>query len=435
MQGRSLLPMRRARRALTRSRVLGSALLLGSTLGLVIVGASPASAGNGGPFPQAFHPETAPGFTNTFTPPTASLQPMCPNGIAGTPGSDPATKILNGGPANLGAPGTLNTAASFTPGGTVHYVYTDDAHGAAANFTIQDCEVVYPAGFFQASDFDPTTGVLINPAFSKHVLDANGTMIDGASLSGISAPQNDNNIYYSWTSPTTIASGSWVCNFARDIRSNHGGGGNRKVAPTCYQVNQQVSPASLSLGYADSFRSTPGAITPTPWNGGTNPMGGTITEVGCIDPTNITACNGDQGFDAGAIRIDNPNTVSMTIDLTDSSVDIGPCAYAPWAGSITVGGHDSVILTETGGTPVAGCGNVSATPHDNFDTSEANEATQGSSCQQSGLIPQIHISIGFGGATPTTMNYTDSSQVLDTGGIDKGSCGLGNETTGWTPLV
>lgn len=210
---------RRQQFGILRLTVLGSLACLVGTL-LSVGTAAAEQAG----FPQAYNPETAPGYTNTFTPPTASLNPRCANAIAATPGSDPASIALN--PA-------LNNAASRTVGGRIHYVYDDNPHGAAFNFTIQTCQVVYRANFFAASDFDPVTGILTSSRFSKQDLVKNGTPIDGASLDGISDPGG--NIYFSWT-VQSVANGSWVCNFARDIRANHGGGGNRKAVPSCLQI-------------------------------------------------------------------------------------------------------------------------------------------------------------------------------------------------------
>jgi hypothetical protein len=212
--------------AVRTGRVGALAILTGMLVGLS-GGIGAASAGTSG-FPRAYSPETAAGFTNTFTPPTNGLNPDCPNGIAGTPGSDPASLSLNS---------VLDTSASSLVGGTVHFVYADNPHGSAFGFTIQVCAVVYPPSFFNSSDFNPTTGVLVSGGFSKHALDANGTAIDGASLSGISNAQGD--IYFTWTIPT-VAPGSWVCSFARDIDSNHGGGGNRKVTPACLEVSSPV---------------------------------------------------------------------------------------------------------------------------------------------------------------------------------------------------
>jgi hypothetical protein len=203
-----------------------ASVLTATVLGLS-VGAGAAAAAKGS-LPMAYSPETASGFTNTFTPPTNTLNPNCPNGIAGTPGSDPASLALNA---------ALETSASASVGGTVHYVYADDAHGSAFGFTIQVCQVVYPHSFFTSSDFDPTTGVLVNGSFSKQDLSSNGTEIDGASLSGISNPTGD--IYFTWT-VQQVAPGSWVCSFARDVDSNHGGGGNRKVTPVCIEVSPPV---------------------------------------------------------------------------------------------------------------------------------------------------------------------------------------------------
>lgn len=215
--------------SLTRRAVrAGGVAALTAVGGLVfsVVVGSQAAFGGDNAFPQAYNPETAVGFTNTFTPPTETLNPDCPNGIAGTPGSDPAHLAINGAIGD-----------NFSPGGTVHFVYSDDAHDAAFNFTIQICAVVYPQGFFAPSDFDHS-GVLTNTSFSKHDLDSNGTVIDGAALTGISDP--DGSIYFSWTSPTTVPDGSWICSFARDDSSNHGGGGNRKVTPTCYQAVSNI---------------------------------------------------------------------------------------------------------------------------------------------------------------------------------------------------
>jgi hypothetical protein len=415
-----------ARSSSGASRFVKSMVMVAALVSTVAIGGQTAFAGNGGTFPRAFHPETAAGFTNTFTGPTAVLSPKCPNGIAGTPGSDPASKVLNT---------ALNTSSSFVAGGTVHYTYIDDPHGSPFGFTIQDCEVVYPPNFFTASDFNQTTGVLTNKAFTKSVLDAHGTMIDGASLSGISNAKGK--IYFNWTVQST-AVGSWVCNFARDIRANHGGGGNRKATPTCFQVGRPP----VFAGYADSFRPVgTGPTTPSVWKGGTK-----VTFVGCADPAAPTACGGDNGFDAGAIRIVNPSSTStMTVQMSTAKVTIGTCVYTPWTGSglvVTppanevVPGGGSLILTETGVTGTfAGCGDSAATPHDNFDTSEADEVGVPTKCAPNAAKPSIQLTITVGSGAQTTYTYTDSARILNTGGIDTGSCGSKpNETHDWSLL-
>lgn len=399
-----------------RLKLSGTAAVVAATFAasFLLPAVTPASAGQGtsGSFPRAFNPETAAGYTNTFTPPTSPLDPECPQGIAGTPGSDPATKILNQ---------ALNTPGSFAVGGTVHYTYSDNPHGAAFRFEIQDCEVVYPPQFFQASDFDPQTGVLTNPSFTKAELSQNGTMIDGATLSGISDPEG--NIYFSWT-VQPAQPGSWICNFARDIATDHGGSGNRKVTPTCFQVVSQQPVANIYLGYADSFRETPGAINPSPWQGSSN-----VIFVGCNmnSPTTCpTDSSGTPLYDAGAIRIDNVSTSPITVN--GASVTEGSCTLDPW-GTLdeTVPAGDTLILTQTGGTPP--CGNNAVVGQYNFDTSEYPTQT----CTQDGVIPQVSITING-----TTTTYEDTNQVLNTGGYDKGdgSCPTyTNETEDWTPLA
>ena len=260
-------------------------------------------------------------------------------------------------------------------------------------------------------------------------------MIDGASLSGISNAKGK--IYFNWTvQPTAI--GSWVCNFARDIRANHGGDGNRKVTPTCFQVGRP----NVFAGYADSFRPAgTGANTPSPWKGGAH-----ITFVGCADPANVKACGGDNGFDAGALRIDNPSSTStMTVQMSTAKVTIGTCVYTPWTGSgllvtppanevVPAGG--SLILTETGTTGTAsGCGDFVSTPHDNFDTSEADEVGVVTPCTANPAQPTVDLTISLGSGPQTHYTYNDTARVLNTGGVDVGTClAPANETHNWSLL-
>jgi hypothetical protein len=419
---------------------------------LTLTASGPAAfAGNQGTFPMAFNPETAQGFTNTFTGPPTVLSPHCPNGIDATPGSFPASKVLN----------TVlnNGATTFNVGDQVHYTYTDNPHGTAFNFTIQDCEVVYPPGFFQTSDFNPTTGVLINPAFTKSVLDKNGTMVDGAALSGISNPEG--NIYFSWTVQPADP-GSWICNFARDIRDDHGGGGNRKVPPTCIQVGQPTPKPPVFVGYTDSFRPTP-PNTPSIWACLPGPVcqpgvtnlnthGVQITFIGCdifgLPATVPPACD-TSGFDGGGIRIDNPSsTQSMVISggMVNISGPAGNCLYAPWNSSfpVTVPPNGTLVLSETGASQSGFgivCGDTSETPNDNFDTSEANAVTNtGGSCVRETsppVDPQISITASVGGSTPTNFSYSDTNQILNTGGIDQGACPPGagtHEVQDWSAI-
>jgi hypothetical protein len=425
----------RARRS-SRAVVAGGVGV--ALLGTALLGAT-AEAANGG-YPKAYNPETVAPYTNTFTPQPADLKPTCPEAIAGTPGSDPASKKLNT---------PLNTAASFQAGGTVHFVYTDNPHvnGGTANFTIQDCMVTYPAGTFTAADFD-ADGVLINPTTS--VLKG-GTQLDGAELSGISAPTGP--IYYSWTVPATLDAGTWVCSFARDIRNNHGGGGNRKVPPTCFQVQGPPPPPStlgrvapkISLAYVDNFHDATGTSIswhPTPWLGDPG-----IVFVGCKSDVECGK------FDGGAIMITNDPANNGPLTLESASVTIGDpddggCFFHPWDALISGGGQtaqpgESFILTQTGlgGPPMPAPCREAIDPlvwdYTNFDTSERPGDNRGFptiadrrfDCDTStGHVPVITLKF----TNDTVLTINDTGKILNTGGVDVHACGGTNEATPWT---
>ena len=191
----------------TRAAALGVAFILSALLAPPAAAAKPS-------FPRSFNPETVVGFTNSFSS-NEVLAPACPGAIAATPGSDPATKELN----------MPSHVEHFAPGGTVHYTY--NPAGSAKNITIEDCVVTYPSGFFSLDDFDPTTGVLTNAAYSKSTLSKGGTQIDGASLGHPQLKRPQLRLLQLDCAPN-LPVGTWVCNLARD--------GNRNVAPTCYAV-------------------------------------------------------------------------------------------------------------------------------------------------------------------------------------------------------
>jgi len=158
-----------------------------------------------------------------------------------------------------------------------------------------------------------------------------------------------------------------------------------------------VHAMKVYVGYADGLRTDP--TIPSPWEGDDGVIfrgGGTI-------------------FDAGAIRIANPSARPLSID--DVSVAIGSATYDPWGPyPIVVPGKGSLILTQT--------------VEFDFDTSEAGGAA---TCDPSGVIPVIHIVVGSRHAK--TRTFLDKHQVLNTGGVDSGTCGGGvNEGIPWTRI-
>ena len=157
-------------------------------------------------------------------------------------------------------------------------------------------------------------------------------------------------------------------------------------------ARSNVHAMKVFVSYADDLRGGPSL--PSPWEG---------------DPGVHFIGSGAQ-FDAGAIRIVDPSRQPLTID--DVSVDIGSAHYDLWGPyPIVVDGKSSLVLTQT-------------TEFD-FDTSEPGVAT----CDPTGDIPLVHIVVGS--RNPKTRTFADAGQVLNTGGVDPGSCTLASEGRDW----
>ena len=149
----------------------------------------------------------------------------------------------------------------------------------------------------------------------------------------------------------------------------------------------QTDPLSVYVGYADGLRPG-GSIFPFPWQGSPNVIfqGG-----GCCDN--------------GAVRFDNSGTTPIAFDSI--TVDVGPFHYDLWPRNMTLPAGQILILTGTGG--------------ENFDTSDAPIT-----CSPTGYVPEIHVTSG--GVLTT---FRDSTQILNTGGIDPAVCSRSNESHAW----
>jgi hypothetical protein len=199
------------------------------------------------------------------------------------------------------------------------------------------------------------------------------------------------------------------------------------LASMCVPVALAVTghPAGASLpgglgvfvGYAeDKEINTPDPPSfPVPWAGAPNTvfLGGTFPGGVC---GSLPTC-----YDAGAIRLDNPASTPVVVDRVDvddhSSVTGGKVFKNVW-GSFTVPPHQSVILTEN--PP-----NNNPT-FDNFDTSSYPDKN----CTPLTVAPTVTITIA---GVPTTL--ADSTHVLDSGGIDAGSCTpKRNESIQWRAI-
>jgi RHS repeat-associated protein len=160
------------------------------------------------------------------------------------------------------------------------------------------------------------------------------------------------------------------------------------------------APLSAYVGYADGLRPG-GSVFPFPWNGSPNTV-----FVGCK-----TSCT----FDGGAVRLDNTSGHAVTINSL--TVDIGSCRFAIWPADTVLPDGQSALFTQMISGASSGC------PRDgSFDTSDAPYIT----CTPTKLIPRITFVVD--GETHT---YDDTSQVLNTKGVDGADCGMGNESQPW----
>jgi hypothetical protein len=174
---------------------------------------------------------------------------------------------------------------------------------------------------------------------------------------------------------------------------------------------------SVFVGYAeDKETNNPNpAAFPVPWQGAPSTifLGGPI--VGQTACGSLPLC-----FDAGAIRLDNSSTSDIAVSkvtVDDHSSVPGGKVFSLW-GSFTVPAGESVILTENPPNDNPG--------YDNFDTS----SYPNNNCTPLTVAPTVTITIG---GVATTL--VDSTHVLDTGGIDRGSCSpKQNESIQWRPI-
>jgi hypothetical protein len=178
-----------------------------------------------------------------------------------------------------------------------------------------------------------------------------------------------------------------------------------------------ATPASASsnigvwVAYADKVRADP-ANFPTPWAG--SPQ---TTFEGCAP---VSACD----YDAGAIRV--VNNSGSTVHVNAIALHLDTCTYTGWPAADLAPGAD-LIVTQLQSGGAAGC--TGPTPNV-LDTSDIgpNGSSYAGNCVPNGILPRVDITVDN-----VTTTYTDSGQVLNTGGIDGGVCS-GNESIQWTVI-
>ena len=153
-------------------------------------------------------------------------------------------------------------------------------------------------------------------------------------------------------------------------------------------------PIAVYAGYYDTHHAGNPQPKPNPWQGSPS-----VAFVGQPD-------SGAGGWDSSAVRIDNISGITLTDVVV--TVDIGSHHYALW-GTNSIPPGFTLISAQQG--------------FETFDGSDLNPAgcfnCDPSLCTTavSSAIPVVHVAIG-----ETTMNFTDTAQVLNTHGVDSSGC-------------
>ncbi|HEY6875197.1 MAG TPA: Ig-like domain-containing protein [Candidatus Dormibacteraeota bacterium] len=166
---------------------------------------------------------------------------------------------------------------------------------------------------------------------------------------------------------------------------------------------------SVFVGYADSNRA--GGDFPNPWNGAAH-----VTFDGCSPQS---ACV----FDAGALRVRNDG--ATTVSIGQVSVHIGACEYV-WDGPlypVSLAPGAALITTQRTSGVTSGCTGPDPATFDSSDIPNVG------SCTNDGIQPTVDVTVDG-----STTSFTDSGQVLNTGGFDPGACTNTDESTEWVKI-
>jgi len=324
----------------------------------------------------------------------------------------------NAGPTKLPANTTGDARASFHPGNIHDGVCPEGLSDVTSSlhFTID------PTNTFITITAPPAPGVVFvkgGPQFNEYNYGATGDApvltANAANLTNLHSPVNNGG---------NIAQIShW---FACGIQ----------------QPPPPPAPLPVSVAYFDNLHlngMTNPPSKPSPWQGDAN-----VVFVGCnantsgipctnAKPQSVLSCATVAGlspqacYDAGAIRIVNNTADPVTINSV--SANVNGCVFSPWTGPWNVPAGQTLILTQTGGTPNA-CSSGAGVPF-NFDTTEAVDNL---ACTQ---VPAATSRVTVDEGAIGTFTYNDSGLVLAAGGLDPSCTALdATESHDWTgPLA
>lgn len=176
---------------------------------------------------------------------------------------------------------------------------------------------------------------------------------------------------------------------------------------------------NVFVGYADTVR--PDAkFFPTPFD----------TGAGVVNEGQPSASS----LDGGAIRIANSTATTETVDYVTVTFD--SCTFDFWPHNVSLPFGGQLVLDQTLPGAGNGCTPGTTTGPSMWDTSDMGPGGAGwaDNCTQSGVIPQVTVSVN-GVAT----TYADTGQVLNTSGVDGADCArpgipAGNESAQWVSI-
>lgn len=131
-------------------------------------------------------------------------------------------------------------------------------------------------------------------------------------------------------------------------------------------------------------------------------------------------------YDAGAVRVLNNAATSVTVNSV--AVHIDTCTYTGWP-SVTLAPGQSLIVTQLASGVGNGCTGPTPTYMDSSDIGPGG-SSYAFNCTPDGITPTVDVTMNN-----TTITYTDSGQVLNTGGFDSAACPQpANESIPWTSI-
>ncbi len=174
-----------------------------------------------------------------------------------------------------------------------------------------------------------------------------------------------------------------------------------------------VGSVGVFVGYADGLHSSP-VDFPSPWAGSAN-----VIFEGCRPIENCA-------YDAGAVRVVNESGSAVTVN--GITVHVDTCRYSGWPAQ-TLAPHSQLIVTQLR----SGTGNGCTGPTPNaMDTSDIGPggSQYANNCTPDGIVPTVDVTVDG-----TTTTYSDTGQILNTGGRDLGGCPpKTNESHPWSQL-